>query len=91
MEPHKAEPSNEPREPVMRLLADKESSGIDVQLYWDEAADPDRDAVVTYRDRLEGVAYQLRLPRARALDAFYHPNSYLDAAEVFYVDHALVA
>ena len=62
----------------MRLLADREDNGIVVRLFWDEAADPDADVVVEYRDRREGVAYTLYPPRNRALDAFYHPNSYLN-------------
>ena len=64
----------------MRLLAVRESCGIVVRLFWDEAADPDSDVVVEYRDRLEGVAFTLHPPRERALDAFYHPNSYLSTA-----------
>jgi hypothetical protein len=62
---------------MMRLLAIRENAGIVVRLFWDEAADPDSDVVVEYRDRREGVAYTLHPPRERALDAFYHPNSYL--------------
>jgi hypothetical protein len=65
---------------AMRLLADRESSGIVVRLFWDEAAAPGRDVMVKYRDRNEGVIYTLYPPRNRALDAFYHPNSYLECA-----------
>ena len=64
----------------MRLLADREANGIVVRLFWNEAAAAARDVVVKYRDRNEGVAYTLYPPRDRALDAFYHPNSYLDWA-----------
>ena len=64
----------------MRLLAVRESCGIVVRLLWDEAADPDSDVVVEYRDRREGVAFTLHPPRERALDAFYHPNSYIGQA-----------
>jgi hypothetical protein len=65
----------------MRLLADRESNGMTVRLFWDEGAEAGRDAVVKYRDIREGVAFALRLPRSHALDAYYHPNSYRDWAE----------
>jgi hypothetical protein len=65
----------------MRLLALRKSNGIVVQLFWDEAAGTDSDVVVEYRDRREGVAFTLHPPRERALDAYYHPNSYLALAE----------
>jgi hypothetical protein len=64
----------------MRLLADRQSHGILVRLFWDEAAAPESDVVVEYRDRNEDVAYTLYPPREQALDAFHHPNSYLDWA-----------
>jgi hypothetical protein len=64
----------------MRMLADREANGIFVRLFWDETSAPGRDVVVEYEDRHEGVAYTLYPPRGRALDAFYHPNSYLDRA-----------
>ena len=62
---------------MMRLLAARESGGIVVQLFWDETAGPDSDVVVEYLDWREGVAFTLHPPREHALDAFYHPNSYL--------------
>jgi hypothetical protein len=65
----------------MRLLADREANGIAVRLFWDETSAPGRDVVVEYEDRHEGVAYTLYPPRGRALDAFYHPNSYVDRRE----------
>lgn len=65
----------------MRLLADRESNGITVRLYWDRAAAPGQEIVVTYRDREADVSYTIRPPSERALDAFYHPNCYLDSAE----------
>jgi hypothetical protein len=61
----------------MRLLADRGSDGITVRLFWDEAATPDADIVLEYEDAGEGVAYVIRPPRDRALDAFYHPNAYM--------------
>jgi hypothetical protein len=68
------------RRSKMRLLADRESNGIVVRLFWNQTAAAARDVVVKYRDQNEGVAYTLYPPRDRALDAFYHPNSYLDWA-----------
>ena len=64
----------------MRLLADREANGIVVRLFWDEASAPGQDVVVEYEDRHEGVEYTLYPPAGRALDAFYHPNSYVDRA-----------
>jgi hypothetical protein len=61
----------------LRLLADRGSDGITVRLFWDEAAAPETDIVLQYEDVGEGVAYVIRPPRERALDAFYHPNAYL--------------
>jgi hypothetical protein len=61
----------------MRLLADRGTGGIHVRLLWDEAAAEGADIVVEYEDRSEGISFELRPPRDRALDAFYHPNAYL--------------
>jgi hypothetical protein len=63
----------------MRLLADREAHGISVRLFWDEAATVERDIVLQLKDDVEGVAYVVRPPRERALDAFYHPYAYLGA------------
>lgn len=64
----------------MRVLADRDGNGILVRLLWDEASAPGQDVVVEYEDRHEGVAFTLYPPRQRALDAFHHPNSYLNWA-----------
>lgn len=61
----------------MRLLADRDTGGITVRLFWNEVAAPGADIAVEYEDRSEGVSYTLYPPRDRALDAFYHPNAYL--------------
>jgi hypothetical protein len=61
----------------MRLLADRGTHGISVQLFWNEAAAAGAEIVVEYADSRDGVAYMLHPPRDRALDAFYHPNAYL--------------
>lgn len=62
----------------MQLLADRDSNGIAVSLFWDQAAAHDHDVVIEYCDRYGGLVYTLRPPRERALDAFYHPNCYLE-------------
>jgi hypothetical protein len=67
----------------MQLLADRDSNGIEVLLFWDHAAAHDHDVVIEYRDRAEGLAYTLRPPREHALDAFYHPNCYLEGSLTF--------
>ena len=46
-------------------------------LLWNQAANGSGEIVVEYEDRSEGIAYVLYPPRDRALDAFYHPNAYL--------------
>jgi hypothetical protein len=60
----------------MRLLADRETGGITVRLFWDEAAATGADVVVKYEDRSERVTFVLHRPRERALDAINHPNTY---------------
>jgi hypothetical protein len=60
----------------MKLLAVRESCGILVRLLWDDEAASESDVIVEYSDLSEDVAYTLRPPRDRALDAFYHPNAY---------------
>jgi hypothetical protein len=64
----------------MRLLADRGIGGINVRLFWDEAAVSGTDIVLEYEDLNEEVTYVLHPPREHALDAFYHPNAYLDVA-----------
>jgi hypothetical protein len=62
----------------MKLLADRGIGGISVRLFWDEAAVSGTDIVLEYEDANEEVTYVLHPPRDRALDAFYHPNAYMD-------------
>jgi hypothetical protein len=71
-------PTSEVR--TMRLLADRGTHGISVLLFWNEAAAAGAEIVVEYVDSREGVAFMLHPPRDRALDAFYHPNAYLNFA-----------
>jgi hypothetical protein len=64
---------------MVRLLAERESSGVLVRLFWDDAARAsDPEVVVEYQDRNGDVVFTLYPPRERALDAFYHPNAYRD-------------
>jgi hypothetical protein len=63
----------------MRLLAERESDGILVRLYWDQSADPSGDIVLRYRDLRRNRSFTARPPRDRALHAFYHPNAYAPA------------
>jgi hypothetical protein len=60
----------------MKLLAERESGGILVRLFWDERAVPGADVLVRCRDLRSGDAFIVRPPRERALHAFYHPNAY---------------
>jgi hypothetical protein len=61
----------------MVLLAERESSGVHVRLFWDDAARASEpEVVVEYEDRSEDMLITLYPPRDRALDAFYHPNAY---------------
>ena len=64
---------------MVRLLAERESSGVLVRLFWDDAARAcDRQIVVEYADCNEDVAFTIYPPREHALDAYYHPNAYRD-------------
>jgi hypothetical protein len=66
---------------TVRLLAERESGGVLVRLFWDDAARAHQpDVVVEYEDRNEHVLMTVYPPRDRALDAFYHPNAYRDRA-----------
>jgi hypothetical protein len=65
----------------MRLLAERESSGVVVRLFWDDAArGHEPDVVVEYEDRNAELLITLYPPRDRALDAYYHPNAYRSRA-----------
>jgi hypothetical protein len=65
----------------MKLLAERESAGILVRLFWDERAAPDADVLVRYRDLRSGDSFIVRPPRGQALRAFYHPNAYAPALQ----------
>ena len=67
--------------PPVRLLAERESSGVVVRLFWDDDARAhEPEVVVEYEDRNENLLMTLYPPRDRALDAYYHPNAYRDQA-----------
>lgn len=66
---------------AVRQLAERRGSGIVVQLFWNDSAPPGSDLFVEYRDERQDVYYTLHPSRDRALDAFYHPNSYIGRAE----------
>jgi hypothetical protein len=56
-----------------RELAQRLSGGVEVLLLWH----PDGDWVeVAIRDSRTGVEFQLDVPPADALDAYYHPYAY---------------
>ncbi len=64
---------------MVRLLAERESSGVHVRLFWDGAARScDPAIVVEYEDRNEDVVYTLYPPPEHALDGFYPPTAYRD-------------
>jgi hypothetical protein len=54
-------------------LAFRESSGIDIALFWD--AD-DNELRVCVSDSRSGEAFSLDIDATSALDAFYHPYAY---------------
>jgi len=56
-----------------RELAIREDNGIAVVLLWN----PKEDSLsVSVDDSRTGDRFELRVDRARALDAFYHPFAY---------------
>ena len=59
-----------------RELAHRLSSGVEVTLYW--SADDNTTSVEVTQPASE-QALLFRVPRERALDAFYHPFSHLTA------------
>lgn len=58
-------------------LAQREIDGIVVRLLWDAL---NNSVIVKYRDSRTGDAFDVQVPRNRALDAFNHPNAYRLAA-----------
>ena len=62
---------------ALRELAEREADGIVVRLFWDDDRTTGVDVIVAYQDGRRNHSYLLHPPRARALDAFYHPNAYV--------------
>ena len=61
----------------MRLLAERESGGLVVRLFWnDKARTSESEVILEYEDKNEDLMITLYPPKDRALDAFYHPNAY---------------
>ena len=58
-------------------LASRRNGGVAVRLTWRRADDT---CTVAVEDDQTGEAFELRVARERALDAFYHPYAYADAA-----------
>jgi hypothetical protein len=66
---------------ALRQLAERNTGGVVVQLFWDDSAPLGSDVFVDYRDEHEGVFFTFRPPREHALEAFYHPNAFAGGAE----------
>jgi len=67
--------------PTTRELAQRLSAGVEVLLLWH----PDADWVeVAVRDSRTGVEFQIEVPPAEALDAYYHPYAYAARLESSY-------
>jgi hypothetical protein len=66
---------NEPALPDESLseLADRESDGLHVTLFWDKRHDR---LTVLVLDTKNGESFALDAPRDKALDVFHHPYSY---------------
>jgi hypothetical protein len=58
-------------------LASRQNDGLEIGLYWSQATDQVRVAVV---DTRLGESFDLNVPGSEALTAFQHPFAYADAA-----------
>ena len=56
-----------------RELAQRSVNGIEVTLYWQPIPD---SVAVEVRDASTEEAFEITVPRDRALDAFHHPFAY---------------
>jgi hypothetical protein len=63
-------------------LADHANGGVEVTLFWVQCEEEDK-AVVSVRDRREGVSFEVTTNAHLALDVYYHPFAYraLSASE----------
>ena len=62
---------------AVKELAQRNSNGVEVSLVWSEEEDALRVLVL---DTATGVELEVAAPREKALDVFYHPFAYADAA-----------
>jgi hypothetical protein len=58
-------------------LANRRSGGVEVRLLWSRDSDV---CTVAVADDRTGEEFEVKVTRDRALDAFYHPFAYADAA-----------
>jgi hypothetical protein len=58
-------------------LANRRNGNVEVWLYWRRG---DGECTVSVSDEWTGEAFELKVERERALDAFYHPFAYAAAA-----------
>jgi hypothetical protein len=66
---------------LTRELAQRQSAGIEVLLLWY----PEADRVeVSVRDSRTGAEFQIDVPPADALEAYYHPYAYAAKLESSY-------
>jgi hypothetical protein len=57
-------------------LANRRNAGVEVRLLWRR---DDDECTVAVEDERTGEAFEVRVARDRALDAFYHPFVYKTA------------
>ena len=62
---------------AVKELAQRISNGVEVSLVWSEEEDALRVLVF---DSTTGEDFEVPAPREKALDVFYHPFAYADAA-----------
>ena len=58
---------------MTKELAHRQNDGIEVTLLWHS---DDDSVVVSIHDAKSDYAFQVGVPRDKALDAFYHPFAY---------------
>ena len=64
-----------------RELAHRSGDGIDVTLFWNRVDDT---VAVEVIDHTTELAFEVLVPRERALDAFHHPYAYAGSHGVEY-------
>ena len=82
-----ANDSSEQTDPGPRELAHRSNHGLEVTLLWHPAVD---ELTVSGSDHLTGARFEIRPERHVALDAYYHPYSYVTESDITYEDHRLV-